>query len=57
MSSYIERLQEENKRLRNGLDDIKRYCQLPKFNWPENHVNVNDILLRINEIESYVNEV
>jgi len=57
--NYIKQLQEDNatkdaiiNEYKEGLENIYRYLSLPKFQGFENsNVNVNDIFLRIREIE------
>ena len=47
--NYIQTLQEENKMLKETIQNLESYLTLPKFNYPDNQVNVNDIFLRLDE--------
>lgn len=47
----IEAWQRVARAYRGGLMEIKSYLQSDKFRAPDNMVNVNDVLLRIREIE------
>lgn len=49
MANYIKTLEAENKMLKETIENLERYLTLPKFNWPNNQVNTNDIFLRLNE--------
>jgi len=62
--NYIKRLEAEN--LEKGaeivgyahiIEEIKRYLALPKFNWPEDWVNIKDILRIIEQGEQRKTEL
>ena len=56
--NYIKKLEKKIEIYEQGIDEIKRYLALDKFRWPENHVNVNDIHLRLREyIENPIADV
>tara|TARA_R110000772_G_scaffold242784_1_gene355422 strand:+ start:195 stop:392 length:198 start_codon:yes stop_codon:yes gene_type:complete len=40
-----------------GMRDLETYLRLPKFNEPNNMVNVNDIFLRVNETKSNISTI
>jgi len=40
-----------------GIREIRSYLSLPKFYWPDNNVNVSDIFLRIEELNSIVRDI
>jgi len=50
--NYITRLEIENGILKAGLKRIEDYASSSKFSYPDNHMNVNDLTLRISEINS-----
>jgi hypothetical protein len=48
--NYIKRLEEENKEMASVLAEIESYLYTDKFRWPNDYVNVNDILNMIQPI-------
>lgn len=47
--NYIKRLEKENALLKKTVLNLLTYVQLPKFDWPDEYVNKNDVLLRLRE--------
>jgi len=47
--NHIKKLQQENKMLKETIQNLEHYLTLPKFNAPNNQVNVKDIFLRLDE--------
>lgn len=47
--NHIQKLQKENKMLKETIENLERYLILPKFNYPNNQVNTSDIFLRLDE--------
>ena len=45
--NYIKRLEKENKEMADVLREMEIYLNTEKFNWPNDYVNVNDILNRL----------
>jgi len=53
--NYISKLQEENRIMKEGLEFIRSYLSSSKFHGElNNYVNPQDILLRIEEINTAV---
>lgn len=48
--NHIKKLEIENAVLKETILEIRQYLTTDKFKWPENRVNVNDILNRISNI-------
>ena len=48
--NYIKQLEQENKEMAEVLSEIESYLHISKFNWPNDYVNVRDILNRIEPI-------
>jgi len=48
--NYIKRLQEENRQLVDTLIEMRSYLQTGKFCYPNDYVNVKDILNRIDNV-------
>ena len=55
--NHIKKLQKQNRIYEDDINELKRYLQSSKFHWPENHVNVNDIFLRLSEMDSKLNDL
>jgi hypothetical protein len=49
--NYITKLQNTVAIYEDCINDLRSYLALPKFNWPEDHVNVADVHLRLRAIE------
>lgn len=49
--NYIKALKIENEALKEGIQEIRRYLNSSKFD-TDNMVNKNDILLRLQEIDT-----
>ena len=49
MAHYVEKLKKEIELKDAMLKDILSYIRSPKFAYPNNHVNTNDIELRVSE--------
>lgn len=49
MTNYIKTLERENAMLKETIQNLEHYLTLPKFNAPNNQVNVNDLFLRLDE--------
>ena len=47
--NHIQKLTAENKALKETIVNLEKYLTLPKFNFPQNNVNTNDIFLRLDE--------
>ncbi|MBU0846715.1 hypothetical protein KKH23_05950 [Patescibacteria group bacterium] len=45
--NYIKRLEKENKEMAGILAEIESYLLTDKFMWPDDYVNVKDILNRV----------
>ena len=45
--NYIKRLEKENKEMAEVLAEIESYLLTDKFMWPDDYVNVKDILNRV----------
>jgi hypothetical protein len=50
--SYIEKLQKKKHQYELFLNELGQYLNLKKFNYPNNMVNKDDIILRIDELNS-----
>jgi len=47
--NYITKLQNKVAIYEDAITELRRYLALPKFNWPDDYVHVNDIRLRLRE--------
>lgn len=54
--NYIKRLEEENKQLTDVLYEMEFYLNTDKFNWPNDYVNVKDILNRLEPVRCLCNQ-
>jgi hypothetical protein len=50
--NYILQLEVKHKIMRDGLKRLREYADSSKFNYPDNHMNVEDLRLRLREIET-----
>jgi len=48
--NYIKRLEKENKEMGEVLQELRLYLHTDKFHWPDDYVNVKDVLNRIEPI-------
>ena len=48
--NYIKRLEKENKEMAEVLSEIELYLHSDKFSWPNNYVNPQDIINRLEPI-------
>jgi hypothetical protein len=48
--NYIKRLEKENGEMSDVLSEMESYLRSDKFNWPNDYVNVQDILNRLQPI-------
>jgi|TARA_Y100000296_G_C4967814_1_gene154303 hypothetical protein len=53
--NYIKKLEIENRILKQGNNELRRYLNSEKF-WEDNRVNVNDIFLRMDETSQLIDE-
>jgi hypothetical protein len=52
--NYILQLELKNKIMREGLKRLRDYADCGKFNYPDDHMNIQDLRLRLAEIESEI---
>ena len=54
--NYITRLEIENGIMKAGLKRIADYANSSKFGYPDNHMNVEDLRLRLREINGELDD-
>jgi hypothetical protein len=48
--NYIKRLEKENKEMAEVLSELRLHLHTDKFMWPNDYINIKDVLNRIEPI-------